>query len=552
MIVSLLLVSTITMSHFALSPTISVISSLKRCFPNSQFAPSATCALDAARGERVSCQIVVRTAEAPETVKIVAPKMVKTDLLVRRVGYVTQKHLNTGTSATDLDGVGNVPGLVPDPLLPETEVTAGPFEAHSFWLTITPHRDAVVGPVDIPVSVKIGENESQITIHLNVHKAVLPERKNFPVTHWFYCDALSDFYHLKPFEEKFWPILEKYMVDLVQHGNNIMHTPLFTPPTDGVKKPNQLLKVTREGKHYRFDWSDVHRFIQLTKKSGFTGYEWSHFFSQWGCQHAIRIYEGDPAADKLLWPPDTDATSPIYRDFLSQLIPELEKFLDQEQIRSISYFHISDEPHGDVALANYRKARAMMRELAPWMKFMDALSQISFANEGLIDMPIPSIETAVDFQKAGYPAWCYFCCGPRGDYLNRLMDTPLAKIRMSGWLFYRLKSLGFLHWGYNYWYQSQTRNMIDPFTEQSGGAWPGWAYGDTFMVYPGADGPIDSLRWEVFAESLQDFALLQASGLSPDDSSLKDIVSYREFPKTEEWVTQQHNAVLKALDDRTN
>ena len=132
------------------------------------------------------------------------------------------------------------------------------------------------------------------------------------------------------------------------------------------------------------------------------------------------------------------------------------------------------------------------------------------------------------------------------------MDTPLAKIRMSGWLFYRLKSLGFLHWGYNYWYQSQTRNMIDPFTEQSGGAWPGWAYGDTFMVYPGADGPIDSLRWEVFAESLQDFALLQASGLSPDDSSLKDIVSYREFPKTEEWVTQQHNAVLKALDDRTN
>ena len=551
MIASLLVASTLAMSHIADSPSISVISNLNRCFPNSQFSPSSQISLDAARGERISCQIVVRTGSEPQTVKVSPSQLDDGSIRVRRVGYVTQQHLNTGTPTAELDGMGNVPGLVPDPLFDDSEVVSGPFESHAFWLTIQPNRDAKPASVEIPITVKVGESESKVRVHLNIHKAVLPERHDFPVTHWFYCDALSDYYHLKPFEEKFWPILEKYMEDLVQHGNNIMHTPLFTPPTDGVKKPNQLLKVTRQGHHYKFDWTDVRRFIALTKKCGFTGYEWSHFFSQWGCQHAIRIYEGDPSAEKLLWPADTEAASPIYREFLSQLIPELEKFLNQEGIRSVSYFHISDEPHGEEALANYRKARAMMRELAPWMKFMDALSQISFANEGLIDMPIPSIETAVDFQKAGYPAWCYFCCGPRGKYLNRLMDTPLPKIKMSGWLFYRLKSKGFLHWGYNYWYQSQTRTMIDPFTEQSGMAWPGWAYGDTFMVYPGPAGPIDSLRWEVFAESLQDLALLQASGINPDDPSLGDIVNYHQFPKTEEWVTQQHLAVLKALDDRT-
>ena len=35
------------------------------------------------------------------------------------------------------------------------------------------------------------------------------------------------------------------------------------------------------------------------------------------------------------------------------------------------------------------------------------------------------------------------------------------------------------------------------------------------MIYPGKDGPIDSLRWEVFAESLQDYAILQTAAIDP-------------------------------------
>ena len=192
-----------------------------------------------------------------------------------------------------------------------------------------------------------------------------------------------------------------------------------------------------------------------------------------------------------------------------------------------------------------------MRKLAPWMKVMDALSQIGFAKERPVDVPIPTIETAPNFVKAGCPAWCYLCCGPRGAYVNRLMDTPLIKIGISGMLFYRLRAKGFLHWGYNYWYRSQTRQMIDPYTEQAGDAWPGWAYGDSFVVYPGKDGPIDSIRREVFAESLEDFALLQASCVSPDDPLLAEIQGYARFPKTAEWLLACRRTVLDRLDAKS-
>jgi hypothetical protein len=206
-------------------------------------------------------------------------------------------------------------------------------------------------------------------------------------------------------------------------------------------------------------------------------------------------------------------------------------------------FHVSDEPHGD-HIENYRRARAMLKELAPWMKVADALSDVRFGVEGLTDMPIPITSSAKLYREAGIPTMVYYCCGPRGKYLQRLMDTPLAKIRMSGWLFYHLNAKGFLHWGYNYWYKRMTQELIDPFAEQSGAAWPDWAYGDTFVVYPGPDGPLDSIRWEVFAESLQDYALLQSAGISPDDPLLADLRDYDDFPKTEDWIASARKRIL--------
>ena len=65
------------------------------------------------------------------------------------------------------------------------------------------------------------------------------------------------------------------------------------------------------------------------------------------------------------------------------------------------------------------------------------------------------------------------------------------------------------------------------------------------MIYPGRDGqPMDSIRWEVFAESLQDYAILQSAGIKSDDALLADIKSYAKFPKNEEWLHRTLENVL--------
>jgi hypothetical protein len=92
----------------------------------------------------------------------------------------------------------------------------------------------------------------------------------------------------------------------------------------------------------------------------------------------------------------------------------------------------------------------------------------------------------------------------------------------------------------------EQERLIDPFTDASSDLWPGIPYGDPFMIYPGKDGPIDSIRWEVFAESLQDYAILQTAGISPDDALLEDIKTYANFPKNEDWIEAKLEQILRA------
>jgi len=522
-------------------------SSLTRAYPSTPPGDRQALTLEAARGERVSFQVLFRREESDRvvTASVAAPDDL--EVTVRRVGYVPLPHLNTGVPREEIDGLAFLPGLVPDPLLPETTCHAGPYETNAFWITVRVPESAAPGSYAIPVTLTPNDEEPvTLTAQVQVYAVVLPVRANFPVTHWFYADALIDFYHVTPFDESFWAILAPYLADVAAHGQDTIYVPVFTPPLDGVKRPTQLLHVTRDGERYHFDWTQVRRWIATAQAQGLTRFEWCHLFTQWGVQHAIRIYEGHGVDETLLWPPETGATSATYRNFLAQFLPELERFLHAEGIMERSFFHLSDEPGGG-HLDNYRAARELLRELAPWMSVMDALSDIEFARERLTDIPIPVISSAPAFMAEGFPAWAYFCCAPRERYLNRFLDTPLVKVRMSGWLFYRLRAQGFLHWGYNYWCKSQTRQLIDPYTVSDALGWPGWTYGDPFMVYPGADGPVDSLRWEIFAESLQDYALLQAAGIDPDDPSLTEIIDYRDFPRQEAWIQECRHRLLTAL-----
>ena len=529
-------------------------SSLKRVYPKSEPGSAKPLEILAPRNGQVSFQACLRNDSVNElrpTCTVTGADDLK--IQVRRVGYVPMAHGTTDTPPEELEGANFIPGLVPDPLYPENTAVVGPYENVSFWITIKVPADAKPGKRELVVRFDLGQKcptcptSQTLTANLTISQFVVKPRKDFPVIHWWRSEAIWDWYKTGMFEDpRHWEITRNYIQNMVDHGTDVIYVPMFFMRRETFVRPAQLLKVTEPdpGK-YEFDFTDVSKFLKMAKECGAEYYEWPHFWIYWGVENPARVYKWVDGKAVMLWPPNEDGHGEVYHNFLRQFLPQFHDFLVKEGVLDKSFFHLSDEPGGGQHLINYKKAREFLRENAPWMKVMDALSDINYGRQGLTDIPIPIISAAQPYIDEKIPHWVYFCCGPRGAYLQRLLDTPLPKIRMSGWLFYRLGADGFLHWGYNYWHLMEQEKLGDPFTDACSGAWPGIPPGDPFEVYPGADGkPIDSIRWEVWAESLQDYAILQTAGIKPTDPMLADIKSYADFPKNEKWINEALKGIL--------
>jgi hypothetical protein len=134
---------------------------------------------------------------------------------------------------------------------------------------------------------------------------------------------------------------------------------------------------------------------------------------------------------------------------------------------------------------------------------MDALSNYQFYADGVVDLPIPATNHIEPFIEHDVrPLWAYYCVSQRREVSNRFFHMPSARNRILGAQLYKHDVDGFLQWGYNFWYSQFSAYPVDPYSNTDAGyAFPS---GDAFAVYPGEEGPVTSVRFEVFREALQD------------------------------------------------
>src|SRR3569833_1458592 len=241
-------------------------SSLTRHFPRTPRAERSTLSMIGARGQRVSFQAAFQSNEGPVTVSAEVVEDSGLSIQIRRVGYVPVPHLTAETPIGELDGVDYLPGLAPEPLLPEVAVTVGARETHAIWITVIVSEDFAPGEHSIGIRLTTDKGDEQtLTVNLQGHRAEQPHRRNFPVTYWFYIDSLFDWYKVEPFEPRFWTLLEAYLKDLTAHFQDVVYTPWLTPPLSGEHRPMLLVGIQMDGDRYTFDWTQVRRWGRVAK-----------------------------------------------------------------------------------------------------------------------------------------------------------------------------------------------------------------------------------------------------------------------------------------------
>ena len=332
-------------------------------------------------------------------------------------------------------------------------------------------------------------------------------------TNWFYCDAIADVYGVEMFSDRHFEIIESFINTAAKNGNNMILTPAFTPPLDTrrgkCRKTVQLVGVKRTGGKYEFDFSLFERFVRICLKNGIRYFEHSHFFTQWGAQHCPNIFAEADGEFKQIFGWSCDAKSDEYTDFLSAYIKALLPVLERLGIKERIYFHISDEP-SEEALENYRAARQKLKEIYPDIKTIDAMSSFKFCEQKIVDIPVVReiSEDMKKFSKSGCEFWVYYTGGviTEGNS-NRLITLPQVRNRMIGVHMYVAGASGFLHWGYNYYYDVLSHGVINPLSEPCSYL---LSPGTCFLVYPSLDGKaVPSQRIKAMRDGFDDYTALK-------------------------------------------
>lgn len=491
-----------------------LLSSLVKVFadevPNDESYHSATALV----GETFSFQVAYTSDTLLKNIEVEIKSSLPDLICIRSVGLVPSEM--PCFKNHDDDVLRTTPGLYPDPLytLDQQSISSIPGQWRSLWVTITLDELMSTGLRSIQVLFKSSEGqilgESDV-FELTVIPATLPPQQLIH-TEWFHVDCLATKYGVEVFSEVHWALIERYADTMVKHGMNMILTPLFTPPLDtaigGVRPTVQLISVTKAADRYEFGFDLLTRWVSMCRRLGFKYFEFSHLFTQWGAKCVPKIMVTIQGEDQQLFGWDTDASSAEYHSFLDQFLPCLDRYLKEQGIDQQSWFHISDEP-GEEHLESYRAASEIIYKHLSSYPIMDALSELKLYEQGLVKRPIPANTHIEPFLEHQVPdLWTYYCCAQGEQVSNRFFNMPSARNRIIGFQLYKFGLQGFLHWGYNFWYSQYSLNQqLDPYrTTDAEHAFPS---GDAYLVYPGEEGPIESIRLEVLYEGLQDLRALE-------------------------------------------
>jgi len=286
--------------------------------------------------------------------------------------------------------------------------------------------------------------------------------------------------------------------------------------------------------------------------------------------------------------------APEYRAAFNAYCREVEEHLRARGWLDKAYVYWFDEPDPkdyEFVMNGFRK----LKEAAPGINRM-LTEQVEPALVGgpSIWCPISpeyDAEAAESRRKAGEKLWWYICTGPKEPYCTLFIDHPATELRVWLWQTWQRRIDGILVWQSNYWtsdaaYPDPERPQNpyqDPMGWTSGYSTPAgtrlpWGNGDGRFIYPppaAADGrpsqpviagPVDSIRWEMLRDGIEDYEyhvilrglLAERGGALPEEVRAQyagllevpaevtsDLVTFTKDP---EPIERQRDALARAIE----
>lgn len=426
-------------------------------------------------------------------------------------------------------GGASTGGRTVDPLTPlPAYVDIG--SRSPLWVSIAVPQDHPGGTETVRLTVlqdrrPLGSYPVEVTIPA-VPLGPLAERP-FTLDLWWHPDAIADALGLETFGEEHWVACRPYLADLAGHGQDVVNTVvvddpwLIEDPDTGEIVPQtdssylSLVGWQWDGTAFTFDTTQFDRCVQEHERAGITGP--IHLFAMLQFRLDQRLTYVDTRSGKQV-DEEVELGDERYREAWGAFLTTMHE-------------HLVDRGWWDrAALAFDERPKALMdavfeviHDVAPqWdgrislaansLEEADIAHSISFNHSFLAEVPAELITARLE---RGEPTLFYTFYDPVRP--NTVTASPPMSSRMLGWEVARYGLDGYLRWTYNSW----PADVLEHPSHRYG-------QGDEYIVYPGAEGPISSLRWESLRDGLDDaeiFRLLREQDAARADELLSRIAS---------------------------
>jgi len=370
-------------------------------------------------------------------------------------------------------------GFYPDPLPDQTPFTAPADKNSPIWITVyVPAKTApgeYKGTVDVTAN---GIKKLSVPVSLKVWGFALPSvsklRTAYGNSMWQassyqgattpeQCRRLTDLYNLDFFKHRISPYSPYAYYDI---------------------------KVNAENGNVKLDFTDFDVAIQK-------------FFPLFNTFMLPRFGMWDDLGFK------GDDAERMKIDYMRQVA---EHLTDKGQLAK-GYDYITDEPEESQYGAVIDAAK-QVRMADPRIKIM-LTEQVEPKLVGSVDIWTPIVpnydeQRSKARQAAGEEVWWYVCCWPHQPYPTNFIDYPAIDHRILPWISWHYGVNGILYWETCYWQDNPWEiPMSQPSDRKSK-----WGNGDGHLLYPpvkqksGAfidKGPVDSIRWELIREGVEDY-----------------------------------------------